>query len=85
MVQGNGKRQVELKVDGMSCGHCVAAVKQALQGVPGATVDEVRVGFARVTVFDRAGATMTETVESQLTDAVDDAGFTAHVVGQAGQ
>jgi len=32
---------IELKVNGMSCGHCVRAVQEALEGVPG--VDNVSV------------------------------------------
>jgi copper chaperone CopZ len=35
-----------LKIGGMSCGHCVAAVKEALQTVPGLTDLDVKVGEA---------------------------------------
>ncbi|MEN8176008.1 MAG: cation transporter [Pseudomonadota bacterium] len=28
---------IELKVEGMTCGHCEAAVKRALEAVPGVT------------------------------------------------
>jgi copper chaperone len=37
-----------LRIDGMSCDHCVRAVKQALEAVPGVTHAEVEVGAARV-------------------------------------
>jgi len=40
----------ELKIDGMTCGHCVAAVKKALEKVPGVTAAQVELepGRARV-------------------------------------
>ena len=38
-----------LRIDGMHCGSCVRRVSQALAGVPGVTVNEVRVGAARFT------------------------------------
>ena len=39
-----------LTIDGMSCGHCVRAVRDALTAVPGADVEAVAVGEARVRV-----------------------------------
>lgn len=43
----------ELTIEGMSCGHCVGAVKTALSGVPGVTrvdvtLDPSKVGHAIV-------------------------------------
>lgn len=38
-----------LKIDGMHCGSCVRRASQALAGVDGLTVNEVRVGAARLT------------------------------------
>lgn len=63
----------ELSISGMSCGHCIAAVRAALELVPGVEVIDVKVGKARVefepgTVTDRA-----------LLDAVEDAGYSAFV------
>ncbi|MEB3327631.1 MAG: cation transporter [Candidatus Sericytochromatia bacterium] len=37
-----------LAIDGMSCDHCVRAVRQALEGLPGVTRVEVEVGAARI-------------------------------------
>jgi copper chaperone len=37
-----------LRIDGMHCGSCVKRVSQALASVPGATVEEVRLGAARI-------------------------------------
>ncbi|MEB3221717.1 MAG: cation transporter [Candidatus Sericytochromatia bacterium] len=38
----------KLQIDGMSCDHCVRAVKQALEGVAGVARAEVTVGAADV-------------------------------------
>ena len=35
-------------VDGMSCGHCVEAVRRALEATPGVEVTHVAIGEARV-------------------------------------
>jgi copper chaperone len=60
---------VELEISGMSCGHCVKAVQQALATVAGVTTDAVAVGFARVT-YDPAALAV-----AQLRDVVEDAGY----------
>jgi copper chaperone CopZ len=65
----------ELQISGMSCGHCIAAVREALTQVPGVDVRDVEIGKA-VVAFD--GGTVTD---GALVDAVDDAGYTATVVG----
>ena len=39
---------VTLEISGMSCGHCVAAVKSALNATPGVAVQNVAVGSATV-------------------------------------
>jgi len=39
--------EFKLRIDGMHCGSCVRRVSQALAAVPGAAVNEVRVGAAR--------------------------------------
>ena len=59
-----------LAIDGMSCGHCVAAVRDALEATPGVEVTHVAVGEARIrrdpAQADRAA------VEA----AIEEAGFT---------
>ncbi len=40
----------ELKIDGMTCGHCVAAVKKALEMVPGVTAAQVELESGRARV-----------------------------------
>ena len=63
-------RQTEtITIEGMSCGHCVRAVEQALRAVPGVDVESVEIGSARVTydeqVVDR----------SRLVRAIEEEGF----------
>jgi copper chaperone len=64
-------KQLKLDVSGMSCGHCVHAVREALAGVPGVKVEDVRIGSAALS-FDETKATV-----GDLVDAVSDAGYEA--------
>jgi copper chaperone len=64
-------KQLKLEVTGMSCGHCVGAVREALAAVPGVKVDNVSIGSASVT-FDE-----TKTTVGDLVDAVSEAGYEA--------
>jgi copper chaperone len=63
-------KDVVLKVEGMSCGHCVRAVDQALRAVPGASVRKVEIGAAEVQLDDAVPVGV-------LVDALADAGYTA--------
>ena len=45
-------KSYQLSIEGMSCGHCVRAVKDALEGVAGVERVEVEIGSARVEVQD---------------------------------
>jgi copper chaperone CopZ len=62
-----------LHIDGMHCGSCVKRVTQALAAIEGVTVNEVRIGAARLTSsqnpapVDLAVATLAK------------AGFTTHL------
>jgi len=58
-----------LRIDGMSCGHCVEAVRRALAALPGVQVEAVQIGWARVR-FDE-----TATSPTALAVAVSDAGY----------
>jgi copper chaperone len=64
---------VRLEITGMSCGHCVSAVRQALSAVPGAQVDDVSIGAATVT-FDP-----TATTAERLAATVSGEGYPARV------
>ena len=64
-------KQLKLEVAGMSCGHCVHAVREALAAVPGVKVEDVHIGSVTL-AFDEAKATV-----GDLVDAVSDAGYEA--------
>ncbi len=59
-----------LKVEGMSCQHCVASVTKALEGVPGVERAEVDLASRTAKVWGPAA-------KADLVAAVDRAGFTA--------
>jgi len=63
--------RVTMSMDGMGCGHCVKAVRDALAELPGVQVERVDVGSATVS-FDPA-----LTPREQVVDAVRDAGYEA--------
>ncbi len=63
--------KVTLKVDGMTCGHCVRSVEKALRSVEGVQLEQLAIGSATVS-FDP-----TRTTVGALIDAVSDAGYEA--------
>jgi copper chaperone CopZ len=67
--------KLELEIEGMSCGHCVAAVSDALTELPGVSVDQVRIGAAQVTYHPD------QVSPEQIVLAVEDAGYAAHAKG----
>jgi copper chaperone len=62
--------RMTLKIDGMSCGHCVGAVTKALNSLEGVNVEQVGVGKATV-AYDPNAASAAE-----ITQAVEDEGYT---------
>ena len=69
--------RVTLEVQGMSCGHCVRSVDEALKSVEGVQVEQVTIGSAIVS-FDPEKVTM-----GTLIDAVADAGYDAQEASSA--
>jgi copper chaperone CopZ len=63
--------KLTLAIKGMSCGHCVARVKQTLAALPAVRVKDVAIGSASLT-YD-ASATTPE----KIADAVSAAGYPA--------
>jgi copper chaperone CopZ len=63
-----------LKIDGMTCGHCVARVEKALAKLDGVHVRRVYVGSAEIN-YDPA-----RTPFARIREAIDDAGYTARPV-----
>lgn len=64
-------KELKLEVSGMSCGHCVKAVREALAALPGVDRADVEIGSATVQ-FDESRTTV-----GNLVDAVSEAGYEA--------
>ncbi|MBN8597209.1 MAG: heavy-metal-associated domain-containing protein [Planctomycetes bacterium] len=65
-----------LRIDGMTCGHCVQAVTKALSAVPGVEVTSVEMGSAVIEASDGWAA-------GKALAALDEAGYPAKAVGDA--
>lgn len=66
-------RTVDLSVDGMTCGHCVASVTEELKEVPGVAIVSVELvsgGTSKVTVHTDTGVD-----DDAIREAVSEAGF----------
>jgi len=63
--------RTSLKIEGMSCGHCVASVKKALERLDGVTVRNVAVGSATVEYNPDVSS------PEKIAEAVSDAGYAA--------
>jgi copper chaperone len=61
------KRTEEFRIEGMSCGHCVEAVRRALKETEGVEVDDVQIGTAKVK-YD-PDVTDRETIASAISEA----------------
>jgi copper chaperone len=59
-----------IPIEGMTCGHCEASVRQALSNLPGVQVQAVDKVRGEATVDAPAATT-----RKQLADAVEDIGF----------
>lgn len=59
----------ELKIEGMTCGHCVMSVQKELAKLPGVKVEKVEIGKASVQ-FDE-----TRVDQAMLANAVAEAGY----------
>jgi copper chaperone CopZ len=64
-------RHITLHIDGMSCGHCLNAVSQALGRLPGVEIESVRMGRAELRYDDSV------INPEAITNAVADAGYRA--------
>ncbi len=64
-------RTERIKVEGMSCGHCVSRVEDALKGIDGVRVDSVEIGEVVVALAPEEGA------KDAVLAAIESAGYTA--------
>jgi copper chaperone len=63
---------VTLKINGMSCGHCVMGVKSALSGLPGVTIHDVQIGSAKVSITAPANLeTVKKAIEEEGYEVVE--------------
>ena len=67
-------QNLTLRIDGMSCGHCVARVEKALSKLDGVSVRRVAIGSAEID-YDPSRITF-----AGIREAIDDAGYTASPV-----
>ncbi|MFM8173297.1 MAG: heavy-metal-associated domain-containing protein [Pirellulaceae bacterium] len=70
-------KELVLKVEGMSCGHCVKAVEEALQAVPGVVQANVSLADSKAVV---------KTVESlglACVQAIEEEGYRAEVTRES--
>jgi copper chaperone CopZ len=63
---------IRMKVDGMTCGHCVARVQDAIRALPGVRSFEVSVG--EVELWADPG----RVTPAQVSDALEALGFSPH-------
>ena len=62
---------ISLTIEGMTCQHCVRAVRTRLEQTPGVELDDVQIGSARIRLDE--GVTSRDDVE----EAIADEGYTA--------
>jgi copper chaperone CopZ len=63
--------KLDFAIENMHCSSCVRRVMRAINAVPGAHAEEVRVGAARVT---------TEAEPAQIEESLREAGYPARVL-----
>ena len=60
--------KLNLKIDGMGCEHCIKSVREALEGINGVKVLDVKIGSAEVEVEN-------DNVLNEIREKLDDAGY----------
>jgi copper chaperone len=69
--------RLHLQIQGMSCGHCVSRVREALSRMTGVEVGPVAVGSAEV------GYDPARTTQEQILQTVEDLGYQVTEAGRA--
>ena len=64
-------RRITLHITGMSCGHCLNAVNDALASKPGVELESLRMGWAVVSYDERT------TDPAAIENLIADAGYSA--------
>ena len=60
--------KLNLKIDGMVCEHCIKSVREALEGVNGVKVLDVKIGSAEIEAEN-------DSVLNEIREKLDDAGY----------
>ena len=60
--------KLNLKIDGMGCEHCIKSVREALEGINGIKVLDVKIGSAEVEAEN-------DSVLNEIKEKLDDAGY----------
>lgn len=75
-----GSERLDLTIAGMTCGHCVSAVREALCALPGVEVDHVRIGHASLLL--EPGTASPAAVIEAIREAGYQAAFTRSTAAQ---
>ncbi len=60
--------KLNLKIDGMGCEHCIKSVREALEGINGVKVLDVKIGSAEVEAEN-------DSILNEIREKLDDAGY----------
>ena len=60
--------KLNLKIDGMGCEHCIKSVREALEGINGIKVLDVKIGSAEVEAEN-------DSILNKIREKLDDAGY----------
>ena len=60
--------KLNLKIDGMGCEHCIKSVREALEGINGVKVIDVKIGSAEIEAEN-------DSVLNEIREKLDDAGY----------
>ena len=60
--------KLNLKIDGMGCEHCIKSVREALEGVNGVKVLDVKIGSAEIEAEN-------DSVLNEIREKLDDARY----------
>ena len=63
-------KEQTLEIGGMTCGHCLMTVKNAITELTGVKLEEVRIGKARVSYDEQ------QVKPDAIAEAIRDAGYT---------
>jgi copper chaperone len=65
--------RITVAIDGMSCSHCLTAVRRAVEGLDGAELEELKLGSAQVRYSPE------KLSADRILEAIGDAGYEAHL------